>query len=56
MPKVHPSPLYGVVVGLLASLVLTRFVATLLYGIAATDILTFAAVTMSKLPRIAAWE
>ncbi|MBV8863773.1 MAG: FtsX-like permease family protein [Acidobacteriaceae bacterium] len=38
--------LYGVVGGFLTALVLTRFLASLLYGVAATDMLTFAAVTM----------
>lgn len=37
---------YGVVGGILAALVLTRFLTSLLYGVAATDILTFAAVTL----------
>ena len=38
--------LYGVVAGILAALLLTRFLASLLYGVAATDIATFAAVTL----------
>jgi ABC-type antimicrobial peptide transport system permease subunit len=37
--------LFGAAVGLLAAGVATRFLATLLYGVTATDPLTFAAVT-----------
>jgi ABC-type antimicrobial peptide transport system permease subunit len=37
--------LYGVVGGILAAIVLTRFLEALLYGVAATDSLTFAMVT-----------
>jgi hypothetical protein len=34
--------LYGVVAGILSALALTRFLATILYGVAATDLPTFA--------------
>jgi predicted permease len=37
--------LYGVIAGVLGALALTRFLATVLYGVAATDLLTFAGVT-----------
>ena len=37
--------LCGVIAGILGALVLTRFLATVLYGVAATDLLTFAGVT-----------
>jgi predicted permease len=37
---------YGIVSGILAALLMTRFLSSLLYGVAATDIPTFAAVTM----------
>jgi predicted permease len=37
---------YGSVAGVSAALVLTRFLASLLYGVAATDLLTFTAVTL----------
>lgn len=37
--------LYGIVAGVVAALVATRFLASLLYGVGATDPLTFAAVT-----------
>jgi ABC-type antimicrobial peptide transport system permease subunit len=38
--------LYGIAVGVLAAFVLTRYLASLLYGIAPTDPLTFTAVTI----------
>ncbi len=38
--------LYGIVVGVIAALAFTRFLSSLLYGVAATDLLTFAAVTI----------
>ena len=34
--------LYGVIVGILSAIALTRFLQSLLYGVAATDSLTFA--------------
>jgi putative ABC transport system permease protein len=37
--------LYGVVCGTAGALIVTRFLAALLYGVGATDVLTFAAVT-----------
>ena len=37
--------IYGVVAGIVIGLVLTRFLTSLLYGVAATDVLTFGAVT-----------
>lgn len=36
--------LYGVVAGILSALALTRFLATIRYGVAATDLPTFAGV------------
>lgn len=38
--------LYGIVAGIAAALALTRFLASLLYGVATTDLLTFATVTV----------
>ena len=38
--------LYGVLSGILAALLVTRFLSSLLYGVAANDFLTFAAVTV----------
>jgi ABC-type antimicrobial peptide transport system permease subunit len=38
--------LYGIAAGVITALALTRFLASLLYGIAATDLLTFTAVTV----------
>ena len=38
--------LYGVLAGIAAALLLTRFLSSLLYGVAAADALTFAAVTL----------
>ncbi len=37
--------LYGVIGGILTAIALTRFLEALLYGVAATDSLTFAVVT-----------
>ena len=37
--------LYGIVAGVIVALAATRFLASLLYGVGATDPLTFAAVT-----------
>jgi len=37
--------LYGIVAGVIVSLAVTRFLASMLYGVGATDPLTFAAVT-----------
>ena len=37
--------LYGVAGGILAAFLLTRFLAALLFGVAPTDLLTFAVVT-----------
>lgn len=38
--------LYGIAAGVISAVVLTRFLASLLYGVAATDPMTFAAVTI----------
>lgn len=41
--------LYGIVVGVIVTLAATRFLASLLYGVGATDLSTFAAVTVPVL-------
>ncbi len=38
--------LYGVAGGIFAALLLTRFLSSLLYGVAPTDVVTFAVVTV----------